>query len=145
MPCTGFPGRAWTLTPLERNKQNPYQLLSQYRIKVGCHQACYSFCHDKKPPGFCRTKRHENCSWQSECSQEDLPVFASALSRAACYAACLGVGESRRRMAFGYVECITFGRQSLRIVESSGSPELRGSQAKKKPPLAVRQHPGADS
>ena len=46
--CTGFPGRAWTLTPLERNKQNPNQLLSQHRIKVGCHQAYFYFIHVEK-------------------------------------------------------------------------------------------------
>ena len=39
----GFPGRAWILTPLERNEQNPYQLLSQHG--VDCQQACYVFIH----------------------------------------------------------------------------------------------------
>ena len=37
----GFPrDRAGILTPLERNKQNPDQLLSQHRVDAGCRQAC---------------------------------------------------------------------------------------------------------
>jgi hypothetical protein len=42
------------------------------------------------------------------------------------------------------VECIKFGRQSLRNFFWGGPPQWQEMRAKKKPPLAVRQHPGAD-
>ena len=45
-----FPGdRAWILTPLERNEQNPYQLLSQHGIGCQCVYQCVLY-HNTTPP-----------------------------------------------------------------------------------------------
>ena len=57
-----------------------------------------------------------------ECRILDVPVFASALSRAACYAACLGVGESRRRMAFGNEECLHSAGKEKAPVSGAATP-----------------------
>ena len=56
-----FPGnRAWILTPLERNEQNPYQLLSQHGIDCQCVYQCVLY-HNTRRLMICRTRRHAEC------------------------------------------------------------------------------------